>query len=228
MHTFGPLPSYKENKFIVIIRDEATGYTEFCAAEDRKPDTLAKVLIKEWIAKLLLPRTLITGLSPDDNQALRDHLLDLLKGESNHIIMESANSHKLPNDLIDQLHSLVEDTELSWEDFIPVLLFLHNTSYDSRVHNIPFKLLHGYDPETQIEVKASYSDSEANKELQMYQQIKRLLTKPNSTGTSDQESNASSTFQVSQEVYFWEKSFGDLKWNGPYPIIKVLPHKIRL
>jgi hypothetical protein len=34
MHTIGPLPSYKENKFIVIIRDEATGYTEFCAAED--------------------------------------------------------------------------------------------------------------------------------------------------------------------------------------------------
>jgi hypothetical protein len=181
---------------------------------------LANVLIKEWLAKLSLPRTLITGLSPSNNEALRDHLHDQLKGESYNLIMESANSHKLPNDLIEQLHSLAEETEPSWEDFIPVLSFLHNTSYDSCAQNIPFKLLHGYDPEAQIEVKSSYSDSEANKGLQIYQRVKQLLTEPKTPDISDQENNPSSTFQVGQEVYFWEKSFGDQKWNGPCPIIK--------
>jgi hypothetical protein len=228
MHTFGPLSSYKDNKFIVIIREEATGYTKFCAAKDGQPSTLANILIKNWTAKLSLPRTLITGLPAEENQVLRNHISDLLGLESNHLIMESTNAHKLPNDIIDQLHTLVEETELSWEDFIPVLSFLHNTSYDSRVHCIPFKLLHGYNPETPIEIKHSYSDSEANKELQMYQRVKRLLLKPTAPASPQPVHDTNPAFQVGQEVYFWEKSYGELKWNGPYPIIKVLPHKIFL
>jgi hypothetical protein len=229
MHTFGPLPSYKDNKFIVIIRDEATGYTEFCAAENKDPNTLAKVLLKHWIAKLSLPRTLVTGLSSEENAQIRTYLHELLQGETGHLIMESANSNKLPTDLVDQLHALVDETELSWEDFIPVLSFLHNTSYDSRVRNIPFKLLHGYNPEQLIDVQPSYSDSDANREMQIYQRVKQLLTKPPppTPGPSSSQ-DATPDFSIGQKVYFWEKSFGELKWNGPYTIVKVLPHKIRL
>jgi hypothetical protein len=228
MHTFGPLPSYKDGKFIIIIRDEATGYTEFCSAKDRNPDTLANVLIQNWIAKLSLPRTLVTGLSAKENQDLRNHLHELLQIESGHVIMETANSHKLPNDLVDQLHALVQETELSWEDFIPVLSFLHNTSYDSQVQHIPFKLLHGYEPENQITVKSNYSESESNKEMQIYQRVKRLLSKPTVPNNAEPHPDSTNEFQLGQEVYFWEKSFGELKWKGPYPIIKVLPHKLRL
>ncbi|HEY7534112.1 MAG TPA: reverse transcriptase family protein, partial [Nitrospiraceae bacterium] len=67
LQTFGPLPSYGTNKFIMVLRDEATGYTEFTAVENRQPSTLAEALITSWIAKLSLPGTLITGLSTNDN-----------------------------------------------------------------------------------------------------------------------------------------------------------------
>jgi hypothetical protein len=126
--------------------------------------------------------------------------------------MESANSNKLPSDLVDQLHSLVDETELSWEDFVPVLSFLHNTSYDSQVQNIPFKLLHGYDPEEQIDVKPSYSDSASNREMQIYRRVKQLLAKP-PPPKPDSAPNSGDDFSIGQEVYFWEKSFGDCSWE---------------
>jgi hypothetical protein len=97
LQTFGPLPSYGSNKFIVVIREEATGYIEFSAAEDRQPKTFAENLIKSWIAKLYLPPTLVTGLSPEDNQLLSNNVNDQLGLESNHLIMETSEINKMPN-----------------------------------------------------------------------------------------------------------------------------------
>jgi hypothetical protein len=142
------LPSYGTNKFIVVIRDDATGYTEFSSVENRQPATLAETLITPWIAKLSLPRTLVTGLSINDNQELCDHVNNRLGLETNHLIMDTLENNRMPDRIMDQLHSLVNEAKLSWEDFIPVLSFVQNTSYDSCLHAIPFKLLHGYDPAT--------------------------------------------------------------------------------
>ena len=63
----------------------------------------------------------------------------------------------------------------------------------------------------------------------MYQKAQRMLFEKNQPSDADTEpSEIPHAFQLGQEVYFWEKSFGELKWNGPYPIVKILPHKIRL
>jgi hypothetical protein len=102
-----------------------------------------------------------------------------------------------------------------------------SVSYDSRVQSIPFKLLHGYDPETPS-IEPSYSDLETNKELQWYQRAKRLLLAKPINQTASDHSDTEPAFHVGQDVYYWEKSFGELKWHGPCTIIKVFPHKVRL
>src|SRR5574343_576497 len=88
---FGPFPSYSDHKFLLVIQDQDTLFTEYVPLTSNDPATIARAIITKWIAKLTVPRLLVTKLNDEQITELRLHLESLL-GPLDNLRIAKSNS----------------------------------------------------------------------------------------------------------------------------------------
>ena len=143
----GPFPSYGDKKFIAVLTDEATRVTSFAPMSNKSTDDLAVACFVEWICKMSVPKVIDTNLSEDQAEALKDELDLALNQDILHNPFIDANRGSCFNQkAANNINTMVNTAELSWEDFLPALIFAHNTSYQSYIASTPFETLYGYKP----------------------------------------------------------------------------------
>ena len=224
----GPLPSYDDNKFLIIIRDRATGYTEFAPSPSRTPADLAGVLIRKWISKLMVPLSLTTNLDQEANHRLRQEVELRLGDLGRRLLMNTTDAPMVPDSLMQHVRRLIRSTDLSWTAFIPALTFVYNTTYRTCIQNVPYKLLHGFEPTVINSVPQSYSDEPIPRELNFYAKALQFLQDTAAVPALSDSEFSGQKWALGSSVFMWENSFGQKSWSGPYKVIGIKNNRVRL
>ena len=224
LNIHGPFVSYGENKFIVILTDEATKITVFKAVKSKTVDSLASTIFSHWICRMAIPQVIDTNLDKKQANDLKAKLEDYLLQEALHNPFIDINRGSCYNQkAADLIAKTVARAELSWEDILPALNLAYNTSNQSSIATSPFQLVYHYAPKLPTtNLKAATTASTFAQER--FLTFKRVLETVEKEIIEDKETateKIAETFQFNQEVMLCEKSFGQQFWSGPGTIIRI-------
>jgi hypothetical protein len=224
MEILGPFPSYSPLKFLMVMYDPSTGIAEFSPINNKDADQVAFAIFNQWISKFGLPKQMSTPFQEDYTKAIGQALATYV-GDQN-LLFAKTDQLQMPSPLYLAITKVVQGAQLSWVDYIPALQFAYNTSYNSKLGDIPFKLLFGHSPNPIKVQQRSNADDFVHLKTNIYLETKKLFE------YDDQQQQAQAPnqegFQIDQEVTYWEKSFGVTSWKGPVRIIQVRPHKVQV
>jgi transposase InsO family protein len=148
---FGPLKTSEwGKKFILVITDAFTKYTELVAMENKEADVIANHIFNTWICRFGIPAELVTDQGKEFTANVCSRLWEKLK------IIHSTTSPRHPQtnsqaEVINKtiakyLAAFVDESTLEWEPYLPALMFSYNTSYHRSIKTSPFFLTYGVHP----------------------------------------------------------------------------------
>jgi hypothetical protein len=118
--------------------------------ENKEAETVAKPIFSKWFCKFGITAKIHTDGGKEFVNKLSKELFDLLNVEHT----KTTPAHPQCNAQVEvfnktvkrYLASVVDDTTLDWENFLPALMLSYNTSYHSTIATMPFELLFGTKP----------------------------------------------------------------------------------
>jgi hypothetical protein len=148
---FGPLKtSEKGKKFILVVTDAFTKYTESVATENKEADTIANHIFNTWICRFGIPTELVTHQGKEFTTQVCERLWNKLR------VIHSTTSPRHPQtnsqaEVINKtiakyLTAFVDESTLEWEPYLPPLMFSYNTSYYRSIKTSPIFLTYGVHP----------------------------------------------------------------------------------
>ena len=227
----GPFVSYGDNKFVLTLTDEATKITVFEAVKSKAPETLAYTIFTHWICSMAIPQVINTNLNEQQADKLKAKLDHFLQQEVPHNPFIDVDRGSCYNQkAADLIAKTVARAELSWEDFLPALNLVYNTSYQSSVASSPFQLLYDYSPKlpTSNLEAASSASTFAQERFLTFKRVLETVEKEIAEEKQDASTEVAKSFQLNQEVMLSEKLFGQQFWSGPGTIIRIKKNKIEV
>jgi hypothetical protein len=117
------------------------------AIANKEAEMVADAIFKDWFAKFGIPAQIHTDGGKEFVNKLSAELFQLLNVHHT----KTSPAHPQCNAQVEVfnktvknfLQSLVDDTTLNWEPFLPALAISYNTSYHSTITTTPFELLFG-------------------------------------------------------------------------------------
>ncbi len=108
---------------------------------------MADTIYKEWFSKFGIPAQIHMDRGKEFMNKLSAELFQLLNVSHTKMLQAhpqcNAQAEFFNKTVKKFLQSLVDDTTLNWETFLPALALSYNTSYHSTVASTPFELLFG-------------------------------------------------------------------------------------
>ena len=144
----GPFPSTDNgHRYILVITDYCTRWTEAFATKDMKAETVAKILIEEIICRYSAPRQILSDQG-------RNFLSQVVKEVCNYFRINKINTsayHPATNGLCERFNGTlckmlsvyVNDEQTNWDIYLPIVLFAYRVSEQKSAKESPFKLLFG-------------------------------------------------------------------------------------
>ena len=226
MDLLGPMLSYQEDKYLLVVEDSATKITELVPLADKSPATIGTKLTTEWICKYGLPNIISTAFDQETVSLIKDTVLAKLRIEDDPLQILAKQTPEVTESIYGAIADLYQEAELSWTDYLPALTFRYNTSYNSKLKEVPFMALYGRQPRQWLNQKSSMADDFPHLENNRFLKTKSFI-KAKTTPPKDPEVNLSN-WKVGDQIYFWENSFGGKSWTGPFEIIDVKPAKVKI
>ncbi len=202
---------------------------------------VAKAILNKWFCKFSILAQIHTDGGKEFVNKLSNKLFTLLNVQHT----KTTLAHPQCNAQVDvfnkivkkYLASLVNDTTLDWENFLPTLMLSYNTSYHSTIAMTPFELLFGERPRllsfpnTEIQ-RLHYSESTSAERYQLLQKIQFLAKNiANDNGANIKDNFDKSAFPHDFNIndLVWFKDFVPLgknpkltpKWQVPAKITEV-------
>ena len=149
---FGPLmTSANGNKYILVITDAFTKYTEMVAIEDKTAATVARAFLERWIFRFSAPNLVITDQGKEFcNKVLTEvcGLWGIQKKRTSPFHPETnAAAESYNRTIIKYMRAVLDnETTLEWEEWLPALQFSYNTHVHRSSKETPFYLTYLYDP----------------------------------------------------------------------------------
>lgn len=138
---FGPLiPTNTSNKWIFIITDTATRWTELFALQNATSETCAKVLINEIFLRYGVPRRIVSDNGPQFVSELMQYVTNCfgVKQILTPFYHPEANPVERKNrDLKIQLAILVEEDHGTWDQHLGSIRFAINSTVCSSINQTP-------------------------------------------------------------------------------------------
>ena len=239
---FGPLrTSGNSKKYVLCITDAFTKYVELVALPNKEAPTVAQGIFERWFCRFGMPLDLVTDQGKEFCSQLSEDLFKLmqvshLKTTAYH---PQCNSQaEVANKTIAKyLASFVDESTLDWEDYLPPLMFVYNTSFHRSVKTTPFFLTFGMEPRHPSlptpDVRRKFYGESSSDELMLRLLTARDVARRNNedaTETSQTDVNKRASphaFSLGQLVLLDEHSFLGKnaklapKWTGPHRILKL-------
>jgi hypothetical protein len=141
------LTADSNKKFVLCITDAFTKYAVVTAIANKEAETVADAIFKDRFAKFGIPAQIHTDGGKEFVNKLSAELFQLLNVRHT----KTSPAHPQCNAQVEVfnktvkkfLQSLVDNTMLNWETFLPALAISYNTSYHSTIATTPFELLFG-------------------------------------------------------------------------------------
>lgn len=144
----GPFPeSNSGNKYILTIQDDLSKFLQVFPLEDKKSDTVAKVLVEEFFLKFKFPKIIASDCGLEFKNNLLKSVCGLLKIDMvfsapyhHETIGALENSHKT---LRNYLRSFADEDKFNWDLWLPYYAYCYNSKIHSSTGFAPFELVFG-------------------------------------------------------------------------------------
>jgi len=245
MDLFGPLRvrSASGKKYIMVITDAFSKYTELAAIEDKTANTVAKCFFEKWICRHGVPRTIVSDRGKEFlNSVMKD--LCMFMGithtaTSAYHPQSNAQAETYNKTMIRYLSGMLDNSQtLDWEELLPAMMFCYNTHVQRSTLESPFFLTYAHSPRLpyfNLEApRPLYGDSYISQAFtQLRLSFKRVRDNlEDARGFREEYFNRKAkdrSFSVGEQVLvrFPQVPTGVnpkfyKSWKGPYRVVKVL------
>ena len=149
---FGELKtSHAGNKYILVITDSFTKYTEICAIPSKSAEQVAKAFFERWLIRHAAPEVLVTDCGREFCNKVVDEVCKLWGTEKRRTTPWHPQTNSLAErynqSIINYMKSVLSnDTTLDWEPWLPMLQLSFNTHVHRATKETPFYMIYGRDP----------------------------------------------------------------------------------
>ena len=153
---FGDLKTSRNgNKFVLVITDAFTKYTELAAIEKKDATTVARAFMEKWIWRYGPPQQLVTDQGKEFTNATITDICSLLNVKK---ICTTAY-HPATNSAAESFNRVIikyfkkmldNNATMDWEPQLAALMYSYNTSIHKSIADTPFFLTYLRDPNSPI------------------------------------------------------------------------------
>ena len=147
----GPLPeSNLGNKYVMIVSDYFTRWTEAFALPNQKAITIARTLVNEFISRFGVPKQIHTDQGTQFESRLFQHLCQLLDIDKT----RTTALHPQSDGLVERFNKTLEDMiskyittdQREWDSSLPLLMMAYRTSEHESTGYSPNRMMFGREP----------------------------------------------------------------------------------
>uniref|UniRef100_A0A8C0XU21 Integrase catalytic domain-containing protein n=1 Tax=Cyprinus carpio carpio TaxID=630221 RepID=A0A8C0XU21_CYPCA len=144
----GPLPETpKENKYIVVIGDYFSRWTEAFPLPNQEAETVAKLLVEQWVCRFGAPRIIHTDQGRNFESRLFKEvcqLLNIYKTRTSPYHPQSDGMvERFNRTLASMLSLFVDDNQANWDILLPYVMMAYRSSVHSSTGFTPYKVVFG-------------------------------------------------------------------------------------
>ena len=155
MDLMGPLKtSHSGKKYIIVITDAFTKYTEIGAIPDKSAEVVANAFYTLWITNHGTPEQLVTDNGKEFINEVMTTLLRLLNVKKLNISpfhpASNSSAESFNRTIIKYLRTALENRTLDWETHLPSLKLAYNTRVHQSTQFSPFFLTYLHDRTTPV------------------------------------------------------------------------------
>ena len=243
----GPLPTTEQgNKYILVVGDYFTKWTEAYAIPDQTAETVAKVFVNEFVCRYGTPETLHSDQGRQFESGLFQEmcrLLEITKTRTSPFRPQSDGMiERFNRTLLSMLSHWAGKNQKSWDCKLPQVMLAYRTSLHESTKNTPFFLMFGREIRLPLDTQYGLPPGESCRTNQEY--VKKLRS------TLDEAHVLTRNYLLKshrrQKEYYdrnarvHQYNIGDLvwlhqpvvrvgqspklhkPWTGPYRVVKVV------
>lgn len=242
--TVGPLPRTDSgNEYICTIVDHFSGWPEAFAIPDKKAETIARVLLDEFLPRHGCPRVMLS----DQGTEYCNAIIDSLSKELGISRVRTSSFHAQTNGKTERFHRVLNEMlgkrvfsdQSAWDQVLHSCLAAYRVSKNETTKYTPYFLLYGRDPvlpiDTLLQPRYRYHGDEYVP--QMFENLHNAFKHVTQNIQQSQEHNKAlvdrsaqpSSFQVGDPVYYFDPTVkrGDstkltLYWKPHFRIVSKL------
>lgn len=144
----GPLPeTTSRNKYVLVIGDYFSKWTEAFPIPNQEAKTVAKVLVEGWVCRLGAPRTVHTDQGRNFESTLFKEMCQLLNIHKTRTTPYHPQSdgmvERFNRTLLSMLSLFVEENQSNWDALLPYVMLAYRSSVHSSTGFTPFKVVFG-------------------------------------------------------------------------------------
>jgi len=151
MDVVGPLPeTYQGNRYILVMSEYATRYMIAIAMQNQKARTIAKAFILNVILRYGCPLEILTDRGTNFLSHPMKEICSLLNIKQTRTTAyhpaTDGNVERFNRTMGDMLSTALTNDVNTWDEYLPYVIFLYNTSVHASTNETPHYLLFGQDP----------------------------------------------------------------------------------
>jgi hypothetical protein len=240
MDLFGPLKvNDGSKKYLMALTDAFSKYCELVVLPNKETMTVASALVNKWICRFGIPLEFCSDQGLEFRSSLFTEVVKLL--ETKHFTTTAyhpqcnAQAEVCNKTIAQYLSTMVNESTLNWEEFVPALMFCYNTSFHRSIKTSPFFLTFGIEPRTPAFFGAdirNFLKEDHAKPIQRLAEARRIATENNFEAINKQKENFDKhatfkTFHEGQMVLLDNFNFLGknrklaAKFSGPYKILRL-------
>lgn len=148
MDILGPLPiTSRGNRYILVISDWFTKWTECIALSDMETATVAQAFLDNFVSRFGVPLQVYTDQGRCFESKLKDDLCDLLRKDKTHStsMRPQANGlvERFNRTLISMLKPYCSSQQTTWDIFLQQVVMAYRSSQHSSTKMTPNKMVFG-------------------------------------------------------------------------------------
>ena len=176
----GPLPTTSRgNKFIVVISDYFTKWTEAYPLRNQKAQTVAKKLVEEFICRFGAPYSVLS----DQGREFESHLFKEVNALLGSKKQRTTPYHpqcdgqveKFNDTLLKMLSKHVDEDQKNWHVEIPYLMMAYRSSVNESTGLTPAMLMFGHEIRLPLDIVFGTSPGEDNEKTEYASSLREKL-----------------------------------------------------
>ena len=182
MDTQGPLNTTTEGKqYILVIQDLFTKFVQTVALKDTTAESVAAAFIQHWVTVFGPPNRLLTDNGANFATAWWEDMLTLLKIQklwtSPYRPQTDGTVERFNRTVTNMISHYVNDYHNNLDQFLPLVTYAYNATFNSVVHQSPYLLMMGRHPPSISDVLGGLPSEQFTKVGgEMRQAMKNALT----------------------------------------------------
>ena len=155
----GPLPrSNSGNNYILVIGDYFTKWTQAHALPDHTAQTVAKIVVEEWICKMGVPHVIHSDQGPDFESNLFQEMCRLLEIDKTrtcpYLPQSDGMIERFNRTVTQMLATFVKGNRRDWDEHLPYLMLAYRSTLHESTRCSPNMMVFGRDLALPIDVIA--------------------------------------------------------------------------